>query len=606
MFKPVQMCKVIVAGSKRVLEDTIQIMHSLGVVHIEDYHSGKYEDAEKYFDIGTPFERASVLSEQLVRARVILNSLKILPSKDAEIKLRGDEQKRLDELENTLEEFYEKRAEIDAKLSEMSTLREPLEFIDTIKIEPKFLQPTQELALFKGVVEKDPTEKIRDVTKKFHIFTAPLKDGIAVVLFVLWDEKEKVQKVLNELKFREVHMPLHIKNMHSLKDLEDEKQKLLSLKKGILEKIEKIKQQNAEFLIGYENYLRKEDEKAEAPLKFAESENAFVVEGYVPIEKERLLEKTLKEKLKNAVYVERGEECEFAPTELKNPGMVSSFEFFLDLYSRPLYKEIDPTMFIFLAFPLFFGFMLGDIGYGIVSMMIFYLVRIKWVKLRGLLNAMMLAASASIAFGFLFGEFFGTLLYNPIINREHDINFMLLITILVGIVHINLGILLGAYNTFMQKGFRKALYNNLSWFVIEVGAIVFALRYFGVFEFVYTVHLSAGLLLIGIALLYKGHGAIGLMELPTMMSNILSYARLFALGLASVSLALIVNEFATTFWHMGLVYIPVAIAILVLGHMINLALGIIGCFLQSLRLHYVEFLTKFYRGGGERYMPFGR
>jgi len=80
---------------------------------------------------------------------------------------------------------------------------------------------------------------------------------------------------------------------------------------------------------------------------------------------------------------------------------------------------------------------------------------------------------------------------------------------------------------------------------------------------------------------------------------------LFAIGLASVSLALIVNDFAGMFMAKGLIWAPAAILILVLGHALNLALGILGAFLQSLRLHYVEFFTKFYQGGGQKYEPFG-
>ena len=118
-------------------------------------------------------------------------------------------------------------------------------------------------------------------------------------------------------------------------------------------------------------------------------------------------------------------------------------------------------------------------------------------------------------------------------------------------------------------------------------------------------YIGLGVVLVGLLMLLKGHGIYGIIEVPSLASNILSYARLFALGLASVALALIINEFAAAFFAKGGVMIVPAILILIAGHAMNIALGIIGGFLQSLRLHYVEFFTKFYKGGGKRYNPFG-
>ncbi|KHO46844.1 MAG: V-type ATP synthase subunit I, V-type H+-transporting ATPase subunit I, partial [archaeon GW2011_AR3] len=111
---------------------------------------------------------------------------------------------------------------------------------------------------------------------------------------------------------------------------------------------------------------------------------------------------------------------------------------------------------------------------------------------------------------------------------------------------------------------------------------------------------------VSIVLLWLGEGVKGLIEIPSIFSNILSYARLMAIGLASVKLAEVVNEFATEFIHQGGIYIFYAVLLLVVGHVINNALGIIGPFLHSLRLHYVEFFTKFFKGGGKEYIPFGR
>jgi V/A-type H+/Na+-transporting ATPase subunit I len=91
----------------------------------------------------------------------------------------------------------------------------------------------------------------------------------------------------------------------------------------------------------------------------------------------------------------------------------------------------------------------------------------------------------------------------------------------------------------------------------------------------------------------------------SMFSNMLSYARLVAIGLASVYLAFVVNQIAGGMFVKGGLWLALGVIILIIGHAVNLALGLMGPFLHSLRLHYVEFFTKFYEGGGRQYKPFG-
>jgi len=106
-------------------------------------------------------------------------------------------------------------------------------------------------------------------------------------------------------------------------------------------------------------------------------------------------------------------------------------------------------------------------------------------------------------------------------------------------------------------------------------------------------------------MIYKGEGAKGLIEIPALFSHMLSYARLMAVGLASVILAAVINDLAGEMFAAGIAGIIGGVLLLAVGHSVNIGLGLISPFLHSLRLHYVEFFTKFYHGGGIRYIPFG-
>jgi V/A-type H+-transporting ATPase subunit I len=159
-------------------------------------------------------------------------------------------------------------------------------------------------------------------------------------------------------------------------------------------------------------------------------------------------------------------------------------------------------------------------------------------------------------------------------------------------------------NEVVSHGLRHAFFAKLSWYVLELGAALLALSGLGLLP----VHWGVGLAVVILAavMIFIGEGIQGLVELPSLMTNILSYLRLGAVGLASVGLAVVINEnLALPFMEKGGIYFVFAIFILIVGHSINIALGVLGPFLHSLRLHYVEFFSKFYKGGGIPFVAFG-
>ena len=258
-----------------------------------------------------------------------------------------------------------------------------------------------------------------------------------------------------------------------------------------------------------------------------------------------------------------------------------------------------------------------------------------------MLNAFIIASITSIAFGMVFGEYFGfeevspaignalgihperiimhgeTELIYPIphlFSRSRGINDLLSIAVLFGIVHILIGLVIGFINIYRTHGLKHAILEKAGWFLVMpifLWLLVFFLKVITGFVaemlklIIPPILPTIIIAIIGIIIIYLGEGIKGVIELPAMISNILSYGRLMAVGLASLSLALVINDLAGKMFASGPVGIFAGILILVLGHTINIALGILSPFLHALRLHYVEFFTKFFQGGGKKFKSFG-
>ncbi|MCK5234125.1 MAG: V-type ATP synthase subunit I, partial [Candidatus Aenigmarchaeota archaeon] len=306
---------------------------------------------------------------------------------------------------------------------------------------------------------------------------------------------------------------------------------------------------------------------------------------------------------------------EDAPVALTNPNAVKPYEFFLDLYSLPKYNEINPTFFMFLTFPLFFGFMLGDFGYGILTLAIFLILRSKIPPLKSLMTVLCFSSISTIIFGLAYGEFFGFEelggYHIPhLLSRVHGASELFTLSILLGFLHVNIGFVIGFVNTLNMHGLKHAIFEKASWILLEIGLLnsVSVIPILVLSNPLYNfMPVTAGYLLLfaSFIMLVKGEGVKGVLELPALIANILSYARLMAVGLVSVILAVVVNENATALFHTGPLGMVFATIIFVMGHTVNICLGLMSPFIHSMRLHYVEFFLKFYHGGGKRYMPFG-
>jgi V/A-type H+-transporting ATPase subunit I len=338
--------------------------------------------------------------------------------------------------------------------------------------------------------------------------------------------------------------------------------------------------------------------------------HAFVLEGWVPADARRpLIDRLHTDVGESVVVTEISREqwqSEEAPVVLRNPRLLRPFEAVISLLPLPRYGSIDPTPFVAVFFPAFFGLILGDVGYGLVlaacGLLLHWRSRPGTV-LRAVSEIIGPCALASILVGVLFGEFFGDLGerwfgWKPLLfNREEALIPFLLLAVAIGAVHIVLGLILGVVSA-ARRHPREAVGRGAS--AVAIILIVLALlASFDVLPRAFFTPAVIGLL-VAFPVLIFAEGIVAPIELLSTVGNILSYARIMALGVASVMLAVVANRMAGM---MGSAIVGMVFALLF--HLVNFAIGLFSPTIHALRLHYVEFFGKFYSPGGVRYEPFG-
>ncbi|MBI4018845.1 MAG: V-type ATP synthase subunit I [Candidatus Aenigmarchaeota archaeon] len=596
MFHPEKMSRVTIAAPKAYMEKVIGILYDLNALHIEDY-------TDKELPAGSPLGDAEKASELLLDLSAIKSVIgRWLPKKGpATNDISLEEAERIiKKIREEVSRLYERKKTLEEEEADLGKEEKTLRFLKEAGIS-SFDQLSGYVTLEMAAGHLKKPVKLKEAI----VFSPNTERSPAVIFYRKGDEHTK-KSVLESLIEERIETGGDRDVSVSLHNALERKKEIMRETQEIDERLKQLAASSGQLPV-IEAILNERLKKSEAPLRFAVSNNAFVIQGWVPQKNVAKLEEKIKSLTKEA-YI-HSEEDDEAPTKLENPKAAKPFEFFLNLYSLPRYDEIDPTWFIFLSFPIFYGFMLGDIGYGLVILALSLALRPKFKEIRALIDISIISAISTMIFGFIFGEFFGSeeifgYHLTPYLHRIEHVNDLILASAVLGLIHINAGFILGFINEKHHHGWLKAILAKGSWLLLETGAALAALSALGYVNLDMTVPI--GIMFVSILMILKGEGIAGVFEVPALLANVLSYARLAAIGLASASLAIVVNEMSEPLFHGGLLMAILGVTVLVIGHAINMAIGIMDAFLQSMRLHYVEAFGKFYKGSGKAYRPFGR
>jgi V/A-type H+-transporting ATPase subunit I len=640
------MTRAVIAGPRDKLPQCIEVLYELRLIHIVDHHG-----EDDTFRIGKPLSPAADLSDNLVKLRSIASILAIkAPPKEMEqVRIEDLRQKVLSlELNITEEDAARKKAE--GLLGELERRIDELRPFASIGLPLEAYRGYESLTVIAGRVQREVAafEEAIPVSEVF-------RGTDAVAVFVPKASSEQALALLAQSGFTQVDIPTGEGSPQTLLDAAiADRDKWKARLEEIQGRLEKMRERYAAFVVSAEEALEIEVDKAEAPLRFAVSDHSFVIDGWVPSSRVGELERKMAGLGLHSEFTENAEAKDEPPVLLKNPKPVKPFEMLIHLYSTPEYHELDPSLFMLVAFPIFFGFMIGDAGYGAVFL-IFGLIALRWLPkesdFRRLLLIIALGGFWAFAFGLLvYGEAFGLTFHLPpgappeelswdmfglhfpldtLIHKTLNIGEMFYISILFGALHLGTSYVMGFINEIGHS--KKHALAKVGWFLCLFGIFTILTRTLSwtrVGGWVWNTALAwfprtleplglsnvlgIGIPLVSLVLIFAAF--LGLVESPIapleiggLLANLLSYLRLAGIGIAKATIA---STFNTLIFHSFIIEHDVLTAVagfflLFLAHVVIFLLGGVSAAIQGVRLNYVESFTKFFKGNGTIFRPFG-
>ncbi|NSW90532.1 MAG: V-type ATP synthase subunit I [Firmicutes bacterium] len=637
----VKMHKVSIIGLERDKAEILENLMNIGVLDVSDIGSkASSEEWTEMVNSDGQEEEVLKLESDIEKVKSALEYLSLYdkrkkaffkPKRVIDASIYGEIIEDKEKLWSVVEEINK----LDEKLTALKTEKNRLEnFINTLEpwksVEiPVDLTSTRTTGIMFGVVPVtvDTKQMISDIEKEIQECYIQLvntdKDQAYLQIIFHNSREEELIKSLKQSGFNRVTFDIKgtVKenidtSVINIEKIEAEREKL---KEAIAEYVNQ--RNNLEVLYDYLNIQR--DKKAVLG-RLLRTDKVFILEGWVPDHAVKIFKNDVAKNWHWDCIVdirEPGQEEEY-PILLENNRFVEPFELVTELYSLPKPTGIDPNPFMAPFFFIFFGLMVSDAGYGLLMALAtaFVLYKFKPGETVGkLLKLLFWGGVSTFIWGALFGGWFGDIVekvssgnfkleplwFNPLTDPMK----LLLWSFIFGGIQLYVGMGLKGYNLIREGKVLDAVFDIGFWYILLTGL---ALLLVGGNAAIIGKYMSiTGVILL---ILTQGRheknivkklikGVVSLYNAVGFMSDVLSYSRLLALGLATGVIASVINTIGTLLGF-SLPGIIVLIFAFVIGHIFNILINALGAFVHSSRLQYVEFFSKFYEGGGKPYKPF--
>lgn len=634
----IEMKKVFLLAHREEREKVFNLLHRLGTVELVDVRSGgSWAEFRRLLEPEETAEEAARLDGKLGEVRYCLDFLQRhfplrksfvqqftggkLILTPAEFRVYTGRLEQVKSLYTECRRAEEELARIRNEETHCRNLLAELEPWSGFDLPLSEVQSGSRVLLYLAAVPADTFPALKQALAEKaadHYVEEVSADREAVYCFFIFTaaEKDTVLALFKEAAAAPVAFPgLTGTVKQSMRELEEKLAALAAEREAVLEQIETLLEHRPLLMACYD-YLDNEREKYDAVANAGRTGASFLLEGWVPAPVLENLKRALEEFASTAVLVARDpDKYEEVPVLLHNRGPVEAYEVVTSLYSVPRREELDPTPFLAPFFFVFFGICLSDAGYGaILSLAALLLVR----KLRPagmgkqLLNLLFWGGLSSIVFGVLLGGCFGDLIkLRPLwFNPLEDVMRMLIFCLMIGLFQVYFGMALQAWRNIKAGKPWHALFDQGLWFVFLNSLILMFLPEAAATARWIAVAGAAGLVLTqGRA--QKGllrkllSGLVSLYNVTGYLSDVLSYSRLLALGLATGVIAAAINTMGGML--AGSIFGAVVMVIVLAGgHLFNLVISTLGSYVHTSRLQYIEFFGKFFEGGGRSFKPFSR
>ena len=509
------------------------------------------------------------------------------------------------------EDLVDKKQANDSKIEDLSPWKDinldindlynsPRVFVETGSISSQFYDSLRK-ELVEKHLEKSLVYKLSEKEKVSYIV------GIASL-----DEEEEFKETLREFGFTRV-------KVRANGPIGEELEQLKTNSKKYKNDITKLEDEIGDFIKYmddfdlYESFLENERKKEESAEYFLKTESMDLIEGFVPADMVETFKKDLTSVLGDEFILDirkADHDDPDVPIILENNAIVEPYESVVETYALPRYNEFDPSLLVAIFYTIFTGFMIGDLGYGAIGV----IVTLAMLKLKDMPKStekmikLFLGISLSACcFGILFGSVFGGIIDVPFgwIDTQKDINTLIVISLVIGGVSLFTALGMKAYMYIRDGKVLDAIYDVVFWYMALAGPIAYALIGNKICLYVMAVGM------VGIVLFAGrdaksiggrlGSGVYELYGISSWVGDFVSFLRLMALVLSGGFVAYAVNVIVKMLFGAGIGGIIGGILVFVVFQLFNMFLSYLSAYVHSLRLIYVEMFGKFYEGGGVKF-----